>query len=136
MKTKQSGFTLIELMIVVAIIGILAAVAIPAYQDYIGRAQASEAAVLLGGMKTPIAEYYSSNGAALPSTQFNRLKTTGKYVQGIAQSGETYTATFKGAGSVNGLLAGQTIAMTFVTSNNSFTWTCSMDAALAPKVCP
>ena len=136
MKKVQQGFTLIELMIVVAIIGILAAVAIPAYQDYIGRAQASEAAVLLGGMKTPIAEYYSSNGAGLPD--LDGLTITGKYVQGIAQSGTgntIYTATFKGAGSVNGRLAGETIAMTFVTSDNTFTWSCSMDSALAPKVC-
>ena len=64
MKKQQSGFTLIELMIVVAIIGILAAVALPAYQDYTVRAKVSEGMVLGGGFKTGVLDAFTSNGVA------------------------------------------------------------------------
>ncbi|MCH6548628.1 MAG: pilin, partial [Proteobacteria bacterium] len=63
MKKVQQGFTLIELMIVVAIIGILAAIAIPAYQDYTVRAQVSEGLNLGGGAKTAVTEYFQDRGA-------------------------------------------------------------------------
>jgi type IV pilus assembly protein PilA len=63
MGTSQRGFTLIELMIVVAIIGILASIALPAYQDYTKRAHVSEGLVLGGGAKSGMVEYYEANGA-------------------------------------------------------------------------
>ena len=87
MKKVQQGFTLIELMIVVAIIGILAAIAIPAYQDYTSRAKVSEAASLLDGIKTDVHEYYSNYGSFPSKTNLvafagNKV-FTGKYVSTV-----------------------------------------------------
>jgi type IV pilus assembly protein PilA len=90
MKKIQKGFTLIELMIVVAIIGILAAVAIPAYGDYTARAQAAEAFTLLDGLKTPLTELYTSSGMfALDTAGVSGVTgiTSGKYVKAIVTGG-------------------------------------------------
>ncbi|EPG0238621.1 pilin, partial [Neisseria gonorrhoeae] len=88
MNTLQKGFTLIELMIVIAIVGILAAVALPAYQDYTARAQVSEAILLAEGQKSAVTEYYlnhgiwpkdnTSAGVASPASNIK-----GKYVQKV-----------------------------------------------------
>ncbi|MEY3221021.1 MAG: hypothetical protein RIT27_2378 [Pseudomonadota bacterium] len=95
MKT-QKGFTLIELMIVVAIIGILAAVAIPAYSDYLKRSQVAEALGLLAGLKTPTEEWFGSKGT-WPTSITNQLggKLAGKYTTDIAINGMGYKAAMK-----------------------------------------
>ena len=84
MKRLQQGFTLIELMIVVAIVGILAAIALPAYQDYIIRSKLSEAEAALAACKTSTAEYTSSHGGTLPAniTEAGCSQTTTQYVNG------------------------------------------------------
>ena len=132
----QKGFTLIELMIVVAIIGILAAIAIPAYQDYIGRAQATEPASILGGLKTPISETYTFSGTGInPAT--GDYVTNGKFTSGVAvdATGTTYTATFVSA-KINAGLKGQTMRMVYNTSNGTFVFHCAaIPAALKPKNC-
>ena len=79
-KQLQKGFTLIELMIVVAIIGILAAVAIPSYQDYTARAQVTEAVNLAAGFKTGLAEYYADTGTWPSYLTAVGSTLTGKYV--------------------------------------------------------
>ncbi len=132
---QQSGFTLIELMIVVAIIGILAAIAIPAYQDYTARAQAAEATTLLGGLKAPIVEYYNSEGSVPGVGVLGNVTTSGEYVASISASSNVYTAQFKSSG-VSSKLAGKTISMTFNTTNGTFSFSCaSLDSAIQPKIC-
>ena len=123
MKKIQQGFTLIELMIVVAIIGILAAVAIPAYSDYTARAQASEAFVLLDGLKTPIAQQLSedsTNGCVAPPTSVS----SGKYVASIAYTFATpvcsMTATYN-TGIATGV-AGQTVIMAYNLTTGAYTY--------------
>ena len=127
---KQHGFTLIELMIVVAIIGILAAIAIPAYQDYIARAQVSEAVELLAGGKTPSAEFYADKGRwpsladSVMGNRHGKYTSVVTYLNGQASTGLglTLQATMKGAGSANKNVASSTVLMT--TADGGKTWNC------------
>ncbi len=139
MKKVQQGFTLIELMIVVAIIGILAAVAIPAYQDYTAKAQSSEAFTLLGGLKTPVSEAIASGGVAAGCVAPTGAVTTGKYVASIAPTAGATTcallATYTASGA-NTKILGKTV--TFTLDVNTGAWTCAntLPAEIRPKSCP
>lgn len=138
MKAMQKGFTLIELMIVVAIIGILAAVAIPAYQDYTAKAQASEGFTILGGLKTPVSEAIAASGAtgcALPTGAV----VSGKYVSGIAaptwaDPSCTLVLTYTNA-NVNPKVSAKTVTFAFNSSTGAWTCSSTLDAAIAPKSC-
>lgn len=89
MKTIQKGFTLIELMIVVAIIGILAAVALPAYQDYTVRAKVSEGLIAASSARTAVSEVYANAGKMLPTANSMNVQTQAS--QWVASVGWTYT---------------------------------------------
>jgi len=135
MKKTQQGFTLIELMIVVAIIGILAAIAIPAYQDYTGKSQASEAFSLLDGLKTPVSEAIASSGLNTGCNVPDGSVTSGKYVANVTLtvSGTSCvaTATYASTG-INSELAGKNVTMTY--TNGLWTLNCSNPPAkLMPK---
>jgi len=139
MKKIQQGFTLIELMIVVAIIGILAAVAIPAYQDYTAKAQASEAFTILGGLKTPVSEAIAAAGQTGCTVLPTGAVTSGKYVASIAAPTWadpvcTIIATYTGA-NINPKVSGKTVTFTFNASTGAWTCASGLDAAIAPKSC-
>ena len=135
MKNLQKGFTLIELMIVVAIIAILAAIAIPAYQNYLVRSQVSEASVLSDGMKTPVTEFYANKGTWPTATVSIGLPTTasslgGKYVSGIVMATGQIKATMGNKASAK--ISGEFFVLSPTDNGGSISWTCSNAGTTIP----
>jgi type IV pilus assembly protein PilA len=137
MKKVQQGFTLIELMIVVAIIGILAAIAIPAYQDYTIRAQVSEGINLASGAKAAIAEYFMDKGALPLNNAEAGLEAaaniTGNYASNVNVAAGVVTVIYSGP-DVNAQIAGQTLTLTPTTNAGSVSWQCNRGTLAAKHV--
>ena len=143
---KYQGFTLIELMIVVAIIAILAAIAIPAYQDYTIRAQVSEGASLASGAKTAVAEYYAQYGVAPTSNTAAGIddpptNIKGNYVKSVAVGANgVITATFSKAApqKANAAIDGKALVLTPTFGTGGVQWSCTastVDDKYLPSNC-
>ncbi len=140
---KQQGFTLIELMIVVAIIGILAAIAIPAYQDYTIRAQVSEGLSLTGGAKAAVSEFYQDQGVWPTTNNAAGLEASGsingRYVAsvGVGANG-VLTVTYRGAAPTNNNIRNATVTLTPTDNAGSIGWDCDGGVTLGanPKWLP
>jgi type IV pilus assembly protein PilA len=133
MKKIHQGFTLIELMIVVAIIAILAAIAIPAYQDYTIRSQASEAMTLAAGAKTAVAETFAQTGKAplnrtAAGMTATATDTAGQYVTGIDIGNGVITATY--GKNANTKITAKTVKLVpYISPDGSVAWRCNSATA-------
>ncbi|HFC8518991.1 TPA: pilin [Neisseria weaveri] len=144
MKALQKGFTLIELMIVIAIIGILAVIALPAYQDYTARSQVSEAFSLMEGQKSAVTEYYADKGAWPTDNATAGVAAataiSGKYVASVTVAGNVITAKMKDK-NVNADIANKKVSITATKTAGSFKWDCTLpsvdaiDKKFLPSVC-
>ncbi|HEZ2648833.1 TPA: pilin [Neisseria meningitidis] len=134
MNTLQKGFTLIELMIVIAIVGILAAVALPAYQDYTARAQVSEAILLAEGQKSAVTEYYLNHGEWPANNSSAGVATSseikGKYVEKVEVAKGVITATMLSTG-VNKEIQGKKLSLWAKRQAGSVKWFCGQPVTRA-----
>ncbi|MCF2987199.1 pilin [Neisseria gonorrhoeae] len=134
MNTLQKGFTLIELMIVIAIVGILAAVALPAYQDYTARAQVSEAILLAEGQKSAVTEYYLNHGKWPEDNDKAGVASSssikGKYVKEVKVENGVVTAQMNSTG-VNKEIQGKKLSLWAKRENGSVKWFCGQPVTRA-----
>jgi type IV pilus assembly protein PilA len=132
----QQGFTLIELMIVVAIIGILAAVALPAYQDYTVRAKTTEVILAASSAKLGVSEFVNLNSALPTAASYIPETQLSKYVASVGWGGTDITAT---ASTAEAKISGSTIVLRAALNNtsNQVNWTCggTIDAKYRPASC-
>ncbi len=137
MNKKLRGFTLIELMIVVAIIGILASIAIPAYQDYTIRAQVAEGLSLSNSAKASMGEYYTDRGLWPADNGEAGLSgpatIIGRYVTSVEVAGPVITVTFGNL--AHAAIDGQSVTLTVIDNDGSFVWDCT-GAGIADKHLP
>ena len=131
MKRLHSGFTLIELMIVVAIIGILVAVGMPQYQNYVARAQVAEGLTLASGAKTAVGEYFDTNGTFPADNAAAGLATTitGNYVDSIQISGgdEGLVIVVAFSSDANTKIANGSLDLEAADEGGSISWVCYGD---------
>ncbi len=135
MKRVQQGFTLIELMIVVAIVGILAAIALPAYQDYVVRSKMSEAEAAIAACKTSVAEYVATHANNLPALTSDAgcSTTSTQYLASLAVAAGVITATTQATGATPDCIL--TLSPSAVSSDGTIqTWTGTYSACNAKYV--
>jgi type IV pilus assembly protein PilA len=130
LKQSQSGFTLIELMIVIAIVGILACLAIPSYQTYIIRAQVTEGLNLAGDWQVAIADFYASNGSWPSQADLaDMAPSVGTYVSSISVTSGVITITY-GTPQSNPQIAGAALTLVpYTDANDDVLWQCGLAAA-------
>ena len=138
MTRSRAGFTLIELMIVVAIIGILAAIAIPAYQTYSIRAQVSEGITLSAGAKTAMTQYYVERGTWPADNTIagiaDKVQIVGKYTEHVSVQNNVIEVKY--GNDAHSDIVGQTIRLTATDNDGSIGWACASSGVIKPGHLP